>query len=65
METRTVKPPKALPNIFRKVMPRVVDAAKHSQGKKGPQRPLSISDHALLGDSFHKQLSEPILYERK
>ena len=34
METRTVKPPKALPNTFRKVMPALVIANKHSQGKK-------------------------------
>ena len=41
METRTVKPPKALPNTFRKVMPTLVVANKHSQGKKD------------LGDSKH------------
>ena len=34
METRTVKPPKALPNTFRKEMPALVIANKHSQGKK-------------------------------
>jgi hypothetical protein len=34
METRTVKPPKALPNTLRLVMPKPVSVSKHFQGKK-------------------------------
>jgi hypothetical protein len=34
METQTVKLPKALTNMMRKVMPWLVVATKHSQGKK-------------------------------
>ena len=34
METRTVKPPKALSNTFRKVMPAFVIANKHFRGEK-------------------------------
>ena len=45
METRTVKPPKALPNTFRKVMPTLVIASKHSQGKKDLGDPKYIIFH--------------------
>ena len=34
METQTVKLPKALPIMLRKVMPGIVVATKYSQGKK-------------------------------
>jgi hypothetical protein len=34
METQTVKLPKALTNMMRKVMPWLVVATKHSQGEK-------------------------------
>ena len=53
METRTVKPPKALPNTFRKVMPTLVVANKHSQGKKDLGDPRIIRfhiTHSLLID---------------
>ena len=48
METRTVKPPKALPNTFRKVMPALVIANKHSQGKKDLGDPTSRVTHEEL-----------------
>ena len=46
METRTVKPPKALPNTLRKVMPRVVVATKLSQGIKDLGNPKYITQHS-------------------
>ena len=45
METRTVKPPKALPNMFRKVMPTLVVANKHSQDKKDLGDPKDFRFH--------------------
>ena len=45
METQTVKPPKALPNTFRKVMPALVIANKHSQDKKDLGDPKYITFH--------------------
>ena len=42
MESETVKPPKALINMSRKVMPAFVVATKLSQGEKGPRRPLLV-----------------------
>ena len=41
METETVKPPKVLPNMLRKVMPGFVVATKYSQGKKDLGDPIS------------------------
>ena len=40
METETVKPPKVLPNMLRKVMPGFVVATKYSQGKKDLGDPI-------------------------
>ena len=54
METRTVKPPKALPNTFRKVMPTLVVANKHSQGKKDLGDPKYIRLHTLY-DKLYTQ----------
>ena len=52
METETVKPPKALPNTLRRVMPRLVVATKLSQGKEDLGDPilkiyLIVSTHTL------------------
>jgi hypothetical protein len=46
METRTVKPLKALPNMLRKVMPRIVVATKLSQGKKDLGNLKYITQHS-------------------
>ena len=58
MESETVKPPKALPNTLRDVMPTVVVATKLSQGKKDLENPKYIVDrigHALImPDKFSK-----------
>ena len=52
METRTVKPPKALPNTFRKVMPAFVVANKHSQGEKDLGDPKCIICHIAYAPSL-------------
>ena len=53
METRTVKPPKALPNTLRKVMPRVVVATKLSQGIKDLENPKYITQHSTNVHKYH------------
>ena len=48
MESETVKPPKALPNTLRKVMPTVVVATKLSQGKKDLGNPKYIRSYWIV-----------------
>ena len=40
METETVKPPKVLPNMMRKVMPEFVATTKYFQGEKDLGDPI-------------------------
>ena len=53
METETVKPPKVLPNMMRKVMPGFVVASKYSQGKKdlGESTETPFSANAGITDA--------------